>query len=107
MNKLFCCICGIEINPEEGYYNAPSGPHCVHCWTGENIKSREKGIYVIKTGAGDYLKKGYPKLSSDYSYELCFVKDINNARKFDSFINACNFQLLSPFLSECEVVKLE
>lgn len=107
MNKLLCCKCGIEINPNEGYYNAPSGPHCVHCWTGENIKSREKGIYVIKTGAGDYLKKGYPKLSSDYSYELCFVKDINNARKFDSFINACNFQHLSPFLSGCEVVKLE
>ena len=67
MNKLLCCKCGIEINPNEGYYNAPSGPHCIHCWTGENIKSKEKGIYVIKTGAGDYLKKGYPKLSSDYS----------------------------------------
>lgn len=107
MNKLYCCKCGIEINPDEGYYNAPSGPYCIHCWTGRKIKNRDKGIYVIKTGAGDYLKKGYPKLSSDYSYELCFVKDINNARKFDSFINACNFQLLSPFLSGCEVVKLE
>lgn len=107
MNKLFCCICGKEIPPEKGYYNALSGPHCVHCWTGNNIKNRGKGIYVIKTGAGDYLKKGYPKLTSDYSYKLCFVKDINNARKFDSFINACNFQNMSPFLSECEVVKLE
>nr|DAV70252.1 MAG TPA: Putative zinc ribbon domain [Caudoviricetes sp.] len=107
MNKLLCCKCGIEINPNEGYYNAPSGPHCIHCWTGENIKSREKGIYVIKTGAGDYLKKGYPKLSSDYSYELCFVKDIKKARKFSSFINACNFRNLSPFLKKCEIIKLE
>lgn len=76
MNKLLCCKCGIEIRPNEGYYNAPSGPHCIHCWTGENINDRGKGIYVIKTGAGDYLKKGYPQLSSDYSYELCFVKDL-------------------------------
>lgn len=60
MNKLLCCKCGIEIRPNEGYYNAPSGPHCIHCWTGENINDRGKGIYVIKTGAGDYLKKGYP-----------------------------------------------
>lgn len=111
MNKLLCCKCGKEINPDAGYYNAPSGPHCISCWTGKDINDRikeyGKGIYVIKTGAGDYLKKGYPKLSSDYWYELCFVKDIDNARKFDSFINACDFLLLSPFLSGCEVVKLE
>ncbi len=86
MNKLLCCKCGIEIRPNEGYYNAPSGPHCIHCWTGENINDRGKGIYVIKTGAGDYLKK---------------------ARKFNSFINACNFRNLSPFLAKCEIVKLE
>lgn len=107
MNKLFCCKCGKEINPDSGYYNAPSGPHCIHCWTGENINDRGKGIYVIKTGAGDYLKKGYPQLSSDYSYELCFVKDLKKARKFNSFINACNFRNLSPFLAKCEIVKLE
>lgn len=111
MSKLYCCKCGKEINPDAGYYNAPSGPYCISCWNGkgmnDRIKKYEKGIYVIKTGAGDYLKKGYPKLSSDYSYELCFVKDINKARKFDSFINACDFKLLSPFLSGCEIVKLK
>lgn len=107
MNKLLCCKCGIEIRPNEGYYNAPSGPHCIHCWTGENINDRGKGIYVIKTGAGDYLKKGYPKLSSDFSYELCFIKDTKNARKFRSFIEAYNFQKLSPFLEKCEIIKVE
>lgn len=110
-NKLFCCKCGKEINPDAGYYNAPSGPHCISCWTGKDIndkiKEYGKGIYVIKTGAGDYLKKGYPKLSSDFSYELCFVKDIKNARKFRGFIEAYNFQKLSPFLEKCEIIKLE
>lgn len=61
MNKLLCCKCGKEINPDAGYYNAPSGPHCISCWTGKDINDRikeyGKGIYVIKTGAGDYLKK--------------------------------------------------
>ena len=111
MNKLRCCKCGKEINPDAGYYNSPSGPHCISCWTGKDINDRikeyGKGIYVIKTGAGDYLEKGYPKLSSDFSYELCFITDTKNARKFRSFIEAYNFQKLSPFLEKCEIIKLE
>lgn len=111
MNKLFCCKCGKEINPDAGYYNAPSGPYCISCWNGKDINDRikeyGKGIYVIKTGAGDYLKKGYPKLSSDFSYELCFVKDIKKARKFSGFLEAYNFRTLCPFLEKCEIIKLE
>ena len=38
---------------------------------------------------------------------LYYNKYLKKARKFNSFINACNFRNLSPFLAKCEIVKLE
>lgn len=38
MKKIICVKCNCEINPNEGYYNYPSGAQCNSC--GKNLAKK-------------------------------------------------------------------
>lgn len=65
-----------------------------------------KGKYVIKTGAGDYLKKRYTKIT-EFTYRLNFVASLKEARKFNSVKEAEEVRKTCPFLEKCKIFKIE
>lgn len=72
-----------------------------------NLSKMKIEKYVIKTGAGDYLKNGYPKYIFNNAYSLTFVLDIKKARKFNSIEEADRIRKTCAFLEKCEIVKIE
>ncbi len=64
-----------------------------------------KDRFVIKTGAGDYLEKGYPHVKR-YAIDLSFITDIKQARIFYNYQKAEEV-LKSCFLKKCEIIKVE
>lgn len=66
-----------------------------------------KEKYVIKTGAGDYLKKGYPLQQISGTYTMRFVIDIKKARRFNSIEEADKVRSSCLFLRGCEIIKIE
>lgn len=63
--------------------------------------------YLIKTGAGDYLKKGYPLQQIAGCYNLSFVTDKKKARRFNSIEEADKVRSSCLFLRKCEIIKIE
>lgn len=64
-----------------------------------------KEKYVIKTGAGDYLKRGYPHVIKNH-ITLSFVNDIKQARVFYSIQKADEVRR-TYFMSKSKIVKLD
>lgn len=63
---------------------------------------REK--FVIKTGAGDYLERGYPRITKN-SITISLVSDIERARIFYEYRKADEVRK-SCFMGKSEIVKL-
>lgn len=70
-----------------------------------NLGKMSKDKYVIKTGAGDYLKKRYP-ITLELTFRLCFVTDLKGARKFNNIAEAEKVKKTCPFLEKCQIVKI-
>lgn len=70
-----------------------------------NLGKMGKDKYVIKTGAGDYLKRGYPHVIKN-SIKLSFVKDISQARIFNEYRKADEVRK-GNFMAKCSIVKIE
>lgn len=65
----------------------------------------EKEKYVIQTGAGDYLKRGYPHVIKN-NITLSFVRDIKQARVFYNIQKADEVRR-AYFMAKCTILKLE
>lgn len=70
-----------------------------------NLDKMGKDKYVIKTGAGDYLKKRYP-IMLKFTFRLSFVTDLKGARKFNNIAEAEKIKKTCPFLERCQIIKI-
>lgn len=42
--EVICVVCGKSMNPDAGFYNPPTGPHCSKCWKEVPEKTKRKLI---------------------------------------------------------------